>query len=616
MDLSAIAKAHETALRQLDLRPIYSWAGEHVENPAAWTISGRFNVEISNHFKGPFDALRDHRYRRVVVRKPVRGGGSIISDVWFPWLVANNPGPALWVMQTDKMATDHAITRLIPILKACKKTAALLPSDIRKIRKSGIIFNHGMTSFYTGPALTNLQSKGVQWGSFDEVWEWPAGRLGQAVARLGDFDLIGNSKALITSQGGYVGTEWEAIDSESSQNEWMVPCQKCGKFQRPVFGAKRPNGSRYGIVWDKTEKTKYPDGRYNFGEIVATMRYECEHCGHGHANQNATQAAWNRSGRYEPQNPHPVPTIAGFHWHGVIFKNWADLAIEFLTAQTAKKKGLTKPLEDFVTKKEANHWDEMMLHSTQRIELADYPREWPDEAYRFMTVDVMGDMMWFVIRAWALDGRSRRIAFGRVHTWDQVVELQLKHNVKSPCVGVDARWETAPVYYQCAKHGWLALMGSDQKSFPHEVRQHGRKVAVLYRCRSKEIPKDPFKGTSKEGQSVCFLYLWSNPSVKPILKNMRDGRGVEWLLGTNQGVNATDEEYNTGMHSEFLIIEADKNGFRKPVWKHVKSKPNHPWDCENMQCVMADIAEIFTVEPAPEPSSAPKTPEPQQTETA
>lgn len=605
-------QAIKTALNPPDRRPIYEWASENVENPKAWTHFGMFSVDLSRHFIGPFQALLDDRIRRVCIRKPTQTGGSVISDIWAVYLAVNSPAPSMWVMQSQDMMRDHAESRLVPLFRDhCKAAAALLPDDVRKLKKQGVMLKNGMPIYFQGPSLKRLQSKGICYMVGDEVWEWEPGRIGQAVARLGAFDKLLRSKALLVSQGGNAGTEWETWDSSSSMCEWMAKCESCGKYQVPVFGKKRDDGSRYGLVWNKNAHTKNAEGKYNYGEIVASSRYECQFCGHGHVDQAKTQAGWNLNGVYEAQNKSPVPSVAGFHWHGVMVKNWPEIIIAFLQAQEALKRGSDSQLQDFVKKIEARHWNQDELHQSEKIQLADYNPDWPDEKFRFMTIDVMDNYMFFVIRAWALSGESRRIAFGKISTWDDIKALQAQHKVKDWNVFLDARDGeiTSVVLAKCVENKWFGIMGSGADSFTREVVVKGRRIRV--KCSFIVNKKDIFRGTAKAGKSFARYFLWSNSTFKPVMKNLRDGKGAPWKLGRGQGLNASDEEYDIQMHSEYLMTESDKRGFERKVWTKVKGRENHAWDCEVMQLVPAAMQRCLVVRPA----DAPNSPEPPGSET-
>lgn len=106
--LSTIADGWRDAWRGPDRRPIYEWAKEYIRLPAAYTIQGNFNPDVSRHLLPIMDALQDDTIRRVTLMKPTRGAGTLVADIWVPWIVANDPGPIQWNMQTDPIAEDHA----------------------------------------------------------------------------------------------------------------------------------------------------------------------------------------------------------------------------------------------------------------------------------------------------------------------------------------------------------------------------------------------------------------------------------------------------------------------------------------------------------------------------
>src|SRR5690349_6427542 len=81
-----------------DRRPIYEWAKDNVVLPAVLTRHGHFEFADSRHFLPIFDALQDDHVRQVSIRKPVRGGGTLISDIWHVWTRGTDPGPAMAVL--------------------------------------------------------------------------------------------------------------------------------------------------------------------------------------------------------------------------------------------------------------------------------------------------------------------------------------------------------------------------------------------------------------------------------------------------------------------------------------------------------------------------------------
>jgi len=98
-------------LPKRDRSPIYEWARKHIVLPESYATSGPFNVRLSPWLIPIFDALQNPLVRRVHFRKAVQIGGTLVADVWVPWLICNDAGPISWTMQTDEMIDPQEIGR-------------------------------------------------------------------------------------------------------------------------------------------------------------------------------------------------------------------------------------------------------------------------------------------------------------------------------------------------------------------------------------------------------------------------------------------------------------------------------------------------------------------------
>ena len=76
-----------------DRSPIYDWARKHVVLPESYATPGPFHARLTPWLLPIFDALRDPLVRRVHFRKAVQVGGTLVADVWVPWILVNDPGP-------------------------------------------------------------------------------------------------------------------------------------------------------------------------------------------------------------------------------------------------------------------------------------------------------------------------------------------------------------------------------------------------------------------------------------------------------------------------------------------------------------------------------------------
>jgi len=324
-----------------DRRPIYEWARENLELPACLPIKGKFDIGNSLHFKEPLDALQSDYVRQVVVRKPVRGGGTLISDIWHCWTRANDPGPQLVVLDDDSAADDHAEKRLMPMLRSVAAIRSLLPADRHKQRKADIVFTDGQWLKVVGPAFSNLQRVAVRYMSLDELWRYKPGTIEQAEARLGDFIRTGTSKLAIISQEGAPGGDVETRAEQGDCCEWVVECQGCRRHIWPQWSYIRSDGSRAGMRWDVH---KSDAGEWLVDKCLESVRFECPECGHVHIDGGRTKGAWNANGKYLAQNISASRAHRSFRWNAIIDFPWTELVRLYLMSMNAYRKGATEPL--------------------------------------------------------------------------------------------------------------------------------------------------------------------------------------------------------------------------------------------------------------------------------
>ena len=108
-------------------------------------------------------------------------------------IIANLPGPTLWLDQTDDDAKDQAESRLHKLFEDCAAgDARSFPGDRHKKRNTTIHFRNGMTLWVLGAHnKTNLQRRSIRWLIGDETWRWPVGHMAEAEARVTAFGWLG-----------------------------------------------------------------------------------------------------------------------------------------------------------------------------------------------------------------------------------------------------------------------------------------------------------------------------------------------------------------------------------------------------------------------------------------
>ena len=592
--LTRVDNAWKRACTPPDRRPIYDWAQEHIRLPNAYTLTGRYNPDYSRRFLEIFDALKSDTVRNVVVMKPVRGGGTMIADLWLPWVVSEDPGPFLWLMQSDQIAKTHAETRTDPILKECGPVKSLYSEDRSKTRKTEVLFRNGMYLGISGPGINNLQSKGVRYLFMSEIWldEW-AGKVNEALGRTKDFRALKMDKVYMESQAGYEEDDLDFWFQKGSMKEWAITCLSCGHEMVGVkWTNKRKDGSRWGIVWDEV-KSKKRGEPFDIAKAQETVRFECEKCGHPHSNNDRTLREWNRLGRYVQTNQEANPKVESFRWPGFVHHDWADMVDMFHGAMTAYKQGNIDSLRQFFQKYIPEPWSETKAYQASPVATLtfDVKQKWEDEHVRFMTIDVQDESLFYwVIRSWSKTGESRRLAFGKAYSYSELNALQLEWSVPGPNTFIDSGFDTRVVYFQCVKYDWNAMKGDTVAFYTEDLKgKRNKNKPEKVRKSYTSTYGDPERGQVGEGKQVCMLVRYSDITYQWRIYRLINGKGAKWTMP--EGDMSEDEKtYRKHLFSEYPKRMRDKRT-GKLKWEFVcPSGENHWRDCEKLQTVAATIA--------------------------
>lgn len=578
----------------VDRSPIHDWTARNINVPPAspYTITGRLSFDHTRHWIGPLDALQDEYVRTVTVLAPPRSGKNVIADAWLPFVVANDPGPFMWVGSIDNVTSDYKRDRLDPILWNTPAVARLLPADSNDNTKRKIMFRHGMSFYIHGPSIANLQTKGIRYQVRDELWLW-SDRFAEADARLGDYDAMETSKALTISQGGVADDALDMEWRQSSQHVWHVQCSGCGAFMPPAITGLRDDGSRWGLKWDRDTRDELGD--WDLSKVLPTVRFECRECGHVHIDSPALKQTWNRVGKYVQTNDKAAPKFAGFRINNVPLKPWADIVTRFCEAQNAKRRGDIEPLRTFTQKDDALPFSERNLAAVRKTVVYDIKTDWPEETHRFLTVDTQAEWFWVTARAWsATTGRTRRLHFSKQFGFADIAAVAAELSIPLNHVFIDAGYRAkgdTGVYAACCDYGWLPLKGNDREFFLHTVRQGRRSVARVQRSYSEPVLVDSERGMSgaENAERMCHLLNWSTPSMYSKLQGLID-KGL-WEDPAESDDPELEEQYRRQMASTIRKEVRGKRGKTEVQWATI-DRENHAWDLAAMQVLAAVLNDI------------------------
>lgn len=568
--------------------PPWKWCEENVKNIPYSPIPGHFKSANSPWVREAMEAMADPDIRLVSIVAPVQSSKTIGAELCLCYIVANFPGPCLWLSQTDADAKDQAEARLHKLFSECDAVKKLFPADRHKKKTQTVFFSNGMTLWVLGAhAKSNLQSRSIRWLIGDETWQWPNGHMQQAEARVTAFGWLG--KCIFLSQGGTENDDTHRKFETTDMREWEFECPKCGKYQPYKWS---------NIEWDRNYRDG--EGRTDFAKVRSSVRLVCEFCKHEIADSDANRKLLNSSAKFVPQNPNAPTTKAGFHWNSLASMSWGELAEMYLRAKESCRRGDLEDLKNFYQKRLALPWGDLEEDFTLDISPSGYRMgdDWESEAavgakgailppphenknrvrLRFLTVDVQMDHFYAVVRSWVCDASSRLVYCAKLQTWEDVEILQNRFGVFPQLVFVDAGYSTFEVYRNCAKHNWTALMGDGRRDFPHRV--NGKITQRFYSTARHPLVSD----------RKCRMHYWSNLGIKDTLARLRSNQnpdeGSTWEVPSD-----VPEEYLKMLDSEQRVKKG--NSWE---WRQIGKRPNHYWDCEAMQVCAAYMMKLFKVD--------------------
>lgn len=575
--------------------PIYDWAARNIWLSPPITKTGPFDISSSRHFIAIFDSLQNDRKREVNILKPVRGGGSLVGDIWCPWTIAEDPGPIMEVFQTDKVGSDHAEERSKRIFDHCEAIKKYLPANRHKERDNEILFTRG-TWYNRGPSLANLQAKGIRYLREEEVWMWDQGKMAEAEGRIGDYLKMQISKICRISQGGPadgVGMEesdWYQAYHKGQIHEWEVACQNCGKYFDPVFAGLREDGSFYGVIWNQY---KTATGDWDISKCIPTIRFECPHCAHPMLDNAKTKSEWNRTGRYRTATANEGKKDS-FHWEAVIDYPWDELVELWLNACNAEKRGDLKPKIQFYQKRRAMFKD---LETLRRGDFSlarkayEIESEWPEEIIRGMQIDRQGlNLFWWSARAWS-NRICRRLGFGMAIGFEQLEEIRQKYKVQANRTFIDSAYRPkndTGVYAACLKYGWTAVRGDAAYYFDH--KRGRRYVQKSYQTRWG----DPGPDSELKGKACPIIYF-SKPQLNDKVQELIDNGSWE---EPQTGDPELEDAYMRQMSARVRELVYDpKAGRKKLIWK--EGQNDHARDLANQAVLLGILGDVL-MDPATE----------------
>ena len=567
-----------------DRREPWRWCEDHIKSIPYSPLPGAFRSENSPWIREVMEAIVDPKIRLVSIIAAVQSSKTTSPELTLCYIIANLPGPCLWLDQTDEDAKDESESRLQKLFESCEPVKKLFPKNKNKQRNCTIHFSNGMTLWLLGAYnKTNLQRRSIRWLFGDETWRWPVGHMAEAETTA--FGWLG--KCVFMSQGGEENDDTHRKFETTDMREWHFKCPKCQKY----IPYKWEN-----VEWD--DDCKDENGEYDFAKINHSTALKCPECGEYFEDSDRMRRLLNKDGKFIALNPNASKENVGFHWNALASMSWGKLAELYLRAKIAARKGDSSLLQQFYQKRLALPWKEFA--DDYRLEIASGSYNsgdvWDEEAsfnklgeiiappfaeneviapLRIMSVDVQMNCFYLVVRAWSIDGSSRLLWHEKVLTWEDIEEIQKRFKILDNLVFVDAGYNSFEVYKYCGERNWI--MGDNRANFFHRL-PNGKTVLRFY---------SPVKHIFISRYVKCRMHFWSNLNVKDTLarirRNQNPSDGATWEVPTD-----ISEDYLKQMESEHRIKKGNSW-----IWEQIGNRPNHYLDCEAMNCAGALMLKII-----------------------
>lgn len=542
---------------------------------------------------GLMDLCDDRRVEELVLRKAAQFGGSEAIRNVIAYFAAFRPDPVLLVLP-DRTSGRKVVQRRIWPLFDMPGLAELKSGAKRDFKLESIVLTNGfrLTVGWAGsPAsLSQEPARVVILDEVDKYVEW-SGREARPVDLAYVRTQTYESRRLIiilstpTVESGVITQRYNAAQVKLA---YFTPCPECGRYQQISFARLRWGGT------DEADK-KLLAARISAGHVACW--WECEFCSAQATDQRGKREMLSR-GRWID------PSTQRVELDGSVVGDWpvgrrvaAQLPIEAsvivswrrVVARHLESLGDPEKEFEFVTQWQGLPYYSQIVAPTEN-DIAAAREKLPGgivpawAAFVLATVDVQRDRFYWVVRAWGPGWRSHKVAHGMALGFDELCVSVLDFawpygDSRAPAMvsalGIDAGYRT-PEVYEFAQT-------DPSRIKPLKGEEFGRSPLPLKLARPITY-RDPQKRNQKK---TVYLNEFAADHYKDRLAKWIASPGAERRWTIDAGA---DEDYDRQMCGEAKIATPRATKGKRERWE--KRGPNHYWDCEVMQVVMAEIMRV------------------------
>lgn len=304
-----------------------TWAErEIILDPRFSPRPGRYSCDFTPYLKKLHHWFGDRNVRQITFVKSAQIGGTTLMGNLIQYVVAEEPGPVLYVTSTAENAKSWSERELIPRVRSCMALRKLMPADPDLFKKTEMQFTTCTVKLVGSNSEANLASRPVRYLFCDEVDKWPdssateAPALELAMARVNFYKSV--SKTVLASTPTVeTGAIWKQYIA-GSQHRLHVTCPDCGHLQPLEFDQVR---------WSEELRG---DSGWDLDGVRESATYQCAECGslwEQHQKRRLIEEACDRD-QWIAANPSAPAEHRSCHISAMYSPQitWGDMAVLFL----------------------------------------------------------------------------------------------------------------------------------------------------------------------------------------------------------------------------------------------------------------------------------------------
>ncbi len=514
---------------------------------------GKWNTDRVPFQREVMRAISDKKTEKIVMMYGAQLSKTEILMNTFGFYADYDPAPIMFLMPTQKMAEDFATTRLNDMIQSTPQLKnKIIESEKSRDTKTQKEFSGGYIVLTGSNSATELASRPIRVLLADEIDRFPTDVKGEgdplnlAIERTKTF---WNKKIVLTSTPTVKGeSRIEQEYENSTQEEYYIPCPKCGTMQR--------------LQWKNI--------------IFDGIGHKCEDC-----LEVSTEYEWKRNMKngewISGNNEISSELVRGFHINELYspFSTWASIIKKF-----KESKGDVQLMKVFTNTALGETWEEKI----ERINFLDlekrrehYGCEIPERvAVLTAGVDVQDDRIEVEIVGWGVEEESWGIYYkilmgspGENYVWEQL----------------DRVLNTEFSYSNGEKIRVLCTCIDTGGHFTKEVYDYvkPREISRVFGIKGQGGDGKAFVGKPSRGndRGITLFPIGVNTGKETILSRLKiDIEGARYMHFPDSPERGYDETYFKGLTSEVKTTVWEK-GKKKTVWKTIGDKRNEPLDIRN-----------------------------------